>query len=420
MRTYCFLSVLVVAFSFSPLIAAADKDAKQGAGASHPQSPPTVVYLNKSLDWDLCAGGDEAHRKPLPREFFRQALLIAARDQLGLSTRDAWLGDPMPTGGNNAPFDLRTKYEPSTPVEILRGYPPAPPLVKRYELKLNGDLPYLAAEAEKLSRTKFVEALKEAGFSGKANPWTPEAKMPDHIEPLLCEMTFTSQFQALRELHEAIHCGGESPALLGGLVRGYANLGVLTEYLWHPEHKAFKARAWLYAERMVARDEHSALARWHRAYAMALIGMHKAALEDLDAADKEAKTAGAKGPLPPAWAPVLRAYCHYDIDRLAAEGPASAQGQLAGLLAYCSARLAQNGGVMQAKATELLPWMPGCYRLRHGQCISGDYQSRRRGAATASKVFAERLYGRLLAMPGLPAGAAAIAKQRPAAKGLLD
>ena len=208
----------------------------------------------------LCAGGDEAHRKPLPREFFRQALLIAARDQLGLSTRDAWLGDPMPTGGNNAPFDLRTKYEPSTPVEILRGYPPAPPLVKRYELKLNGDLPYLAAEAEKLSRTKFVEALKEAGFSGKANPWTPEAKMPDHIEPLLCEMTFTSQFQALRELHEAIHCGGESPALLGGLVRGYANLGVLTEYLWHPEHKAFKARAWLYAERMVARDEHSALA----------------------------------------------------------------------------------------------------------------------------------------------------------------
>ena len=29
MRTSCFLSVLVVAFSFSPLIAAADKDVKQ-------------------------------------------------------------------------------------------------------------------------------------------------------------------------------------------------------------------------------------------------------------------------------------------------------------------------------------------------------------------------------------------------------
>ena len=76
-----------------------------------------MVYLNKSLDWDLCAGGDQAHRKPLPREFFRQALLIAARDRLGFSTRDAWLGDPMPTGGNNAHFNMRKKYVsvPPTP-----------------------------------------------------------------------------------------------------------------------------------------------------------------------------------------------------------------------------------------------------------------------------------------------------------------
>ena len=296
-------------------------------------------------------------------------------------------------------------------------------MFKRYELKLNGHLPYLAAEAEKLSRTTLVELLKEAGFSGKANQWKPDATMPAHVEPLLAEMTFTSQFQAVRELHEAIHGGGESPALLGGLVRGYANLALLTEYLWHPEHKVFKARALLYARRMVARDEHSAQARWHRAYALAVIGLHKDALDDLDAAEKEAKAAGASAAAQPAWAPLVRAYCHYDIDRLAAEGPTSAQGQLAGLLAFCSAELAHHPKVATAKAAELLPWMPECYRLYYVQCLPenpeflGDVQQ---GADTAAKVFGERLYGRLLAMPGLPEGAAAIAKQRPAAKGLLD
>ena len=378
-----------------------------------------MVYLNKSLKWAFCAG-DDAHRLPFPRELFRQALLIAARDELGLTTRDAWLGDPMPTQGSNAPLDLRMKYEPSTPLEILRGYQAEPPLVKRYELKLNGHLPYLAAEAENLSRTKFVEVLKEAGFSGKANQWKPDAKLPERIENLLVNMTFTSQFQALRELHEAIRGGGESPALLGGLVRGYANLGLLTEYLWHPEHKVFNARALLYAQRIVARDEHSALGRWHRAYALALLGLHKDALDDLDAAEKEAKAAGAGAAAQPPWAPLLREYCRYDIDRLTADGAGTSQGQLAGLLAYCSAELAHNPQVALAKAAELLPWMPQCYRLYHGLCDSSDQNELRRAAPAAAKVFAETLYARLLAMPGLPERAAAIAKPRGVGKGLLE
>ena len=67
MKTSFFISVLVVTFSLFPFVgvAAADKDAKKDADAKKPQSPPTVVYLDRSLDWDLCAGGDEAHRQPL-------------------------------------------------------------------------------------------------------------------------------------------------------------------------------------------------------------------------------------------------------------------------------------------------------------------------------------------------------------------
>ena len=323
MKTSFFNSVLVAMFSFSAFVgfgvaAAADKDVKKGADATKPQSPPTVVYLDKSLEWDI-ATGEDGHRSRLVREFFRQAFLIAARDELQLTTRDAWLGDAMPGEGDDPPFDLKSQPVPGTPLQVLRGYLPNAKDVKRYELKLRGDLPYLVTEAEKLSRTKFVESLRAAGYSGKANVWKADAPLPDRIESLLVEMNFISQFQAVRELHEAIHSGGESPALLGGLVRGYANLGLLTEYLWHPEHKVFKARALLYAQRMVVRGEHSAQARWHRAYARSLVGLHKAALEDLDAAEKEAKAAAAASDRsPPAWTPLLRAYRHYDLDRLSA------------------------------------------------------------------------------------------------------
>ena len=315
MRPRAWFPVFVVTFSLVSLTAAG-LAAATDANANPP--PRGVVYLDKSLEWEI-ATGEDGHKSRLVREFFRQAFLIAARDELRLTTRDAWLGDPMPSEGDAPPFDLKTQPVPGTPLQVFRGFPPNAKVVKRYELKLRGDLPYLVTQAEKLSRTKFVEALRAAGFSGKANAWKADAPLPDGIENLLVEMNFISQFQAVRELHEAIHSGGESPALLGGLVRGYANLGLLTEYLWHPEHKVFKARALLYAQRMVVRGEHSAQARWHRAYARSLVGLHKAALEDLDAAEKEAKTAaGASDRSPPAWAPLLRAYCHYDLDRLSA------------------------------------------------------------------------------------------------------
>ena len=58
--------------------------------------PPKVVYLEKSRGWGLMPEG-KVHQGILARELFRQALLIAARDELGLLTRDAWLGDAMPT-----------------------------------------------------------------------------------------------------------------------------------------------------------------------------------------------------------------------------------------------------------------------------------------------------------------------------------
>ena len=322
--------------------------------------------------------------------------------------------------GNNAPFELRTNCAKGSPLEILRGFGPKPPLYKQYAWNLNGDIPYLAAEAEKLSRTKLVDVLKEAGFTGKANEWNRNAALPDGIEQLLSEMVFTSQFHAVRELHAAIAARGESPALLGGLVRGYANLGLLTEYHWHPAHRSFKARALLYAQRMAARDEKSAWTRWHRAYALALIGLHKFALEDIEAAAKDAKSAAARAPAEPAWVAIIKAYCHYDLDRLAALRAGSPQAQLAGLLAYCSAELAGNTKIAVSKAKELLPSMPECYPFYDGLCANGDLDEIQQGASRRQTCWATKLYPELAAMSGLPESVTEILKQGGGGKGFLE
>ena len=79
---------------------------------------------------------------------------------------------------------------------MRRGYGLKPPVYKEYKLTLKGNVPYLAAEAEKLSRTWFLDVLKQAGFSGKANQWNPDAAVPDEIEKLLTDMSFIAQFYA--------------------------------------------------------------------------------------------------------------------------------------------------------------------------------------------------------------------------------
>ena len=224
----------------------------------------------------------------------------------------------------------------------------------------------------------------------------------------------------MRELHAAIAAGGESPALLAALVRGYTNLGMLTEYHWHPAHRSFKARALLYAQRMAAHDEKSAWTRWHRAYALAIIGLHKFALEDIEAAERDAKTAAAKAPAEPAWVPIITAYCHYDLDRLTALGAGSSQAQLAGLLAFCSAELADNSTLASAQARKFLPSMPECYRLYDGLCAYGDLDEIQQGALTPADVLGAKLYPDLAAISGLPESVTEILKQGGGGKGVLE
>ena len=65
-------------------------------------------------------------------------------------------------------------------------------------------------------------------------------------------------------------------------MRGYANLGLLTEFQWDAASAAYKALALLYAQRLVASQPESAQAFWHRAYAEVLASIPWLANDDID------------------------------------------------------------------------------------------------------------------------------------------
>jgi tetratricopeptide (TPR) repeat protein len=390
--------------------------------AGQPDAQPGTVYLSKSVRWTLSAGKRKQHQGQLAREIVRQALLIAAREELGLTTRDAWLGDPMPSARDNAPLDLEaTPGEPSR-VTILRGSGPNRAAIGHHDLDVAAGLDYrkLVVDMEGLSRREFVAALKQAGFAGKPNPLRTDLAVPEQIEKLLTEMTFTSQFQALRELHKTVRAQGESPALLGALVRGYANLGMLTEFHWYPAHKVFKARALLYAQRMLARRPDSRWAGWHRAYAFALAGLHQWALADLQAAAQQQEAAPEKdGTQPPPWVALIGAHCRYEISGLDPNKTDPACRQLAHLLAFNSLRLSQSGRGALEEALTALQSMPECYRLHEGACERGDVGIGHSVTLTGLMTAGQRLYARLAAMPDLPEDVRKIVRQRNAGGGVL-
>ena len=119
----------------------------------------------------------DARQAILARELVRQAVLIAARDELGLSTRDQVLGDQPVAIQENKRVELTTVVAPGVdgPIRVLIRRiaedrvesildhelldPKAPP----------DDLAKLAEIAEAMSRTKIPGVLRKLGLEGKPN-----------------------------------------------------------------------------------------------------------------------------------------------------------------------------------------------------------------------------------------------------------
>ena len=219
----------------------------------------------------------------LERELILQAVLIAARDELGLPTRDEILDDaPLGQGqGAGAPVELAILFRAAECHALVRrGAGEKAEIVQKHDLGTNPDggnySPRLTVTAETLSRTEFPALLKQLGVQGEPNKVRDDAPVPPGVDTRLETLSMVETFAAVRALHEAIRTDGESSARLAALARAYAQLGMLTEFHWSPAHRVFKARALLYAERLNARNANtkSAQALRSRAFVRALVGRH--------------------------------------------------------------------------------------------------------------------------------------------------
>jgi hypothetical protein len=265
----------------------------------------------------------------LIREQVRQAILMAAREDMGLTTRDEALRefDFLAAGADVTDVRLDVDLSKRVLIEVFR----AGSKVWSGEMQISNDIRLhmpLTDRCNDYSHKEFVEALKAAGFHQTERPKAPEhAELADGIAARMFEMNFVSQFEAVRRLHEQARTQGQSWETLSALTRTYAILGALTEKQWYAADRVFKARALLYAQRLRRAYPLSAEALWNRAFARALTGFYGAALDDIKEAQKE-KYSASRPATPPAWLAEIDAFCRYDVTALqniAKQQPAEAQ-----------------------------------------------------------------------------------------------
>lgn len=384
------------------------------------KAPDAVVYFERPDPFD--ENSRETVTGLLRRELYRQAVLLTARDEFGLTTRDALLGEfppeDLPPLTNRfrvnarlvrgSPHELKVECGPTAASRVIWKAEAATPSVDN---EWPADA-MLAAEA--YSRSGFVAALKRAGFKPKPNPIDAKASVPQEVENLVQQMTFTAQFAAVRRLHDVIRTKGESDATLGALSRAYANLGMLTEVQWGGLTWAFKARGLLYAERLRQRDPTSPSGHWVRAYAGALAGIHNTALDDLKEADRvRGKTVA------PDWVGLVDALCRFDGAKLKAmsDGPWA---DAAAVFRFLTIENTGNANLSIAAGRDALKRAPECYRVHDSLAQTGGVGFMHGSTLAGSEELSKTLTTRVGEMPGLPESVAGALKPDAPESAVLD
>ena len=432
-------------------------------------APPKCVMLTTQMlqEWDVFAV-----QGMLTRELMRQSFLIAARDELGLSTRDQTLREtfavaqpqagfrpalelqgavdvsrafrltlfrnridaakqaaaakpstspaPLGRGGDcEVLFDERVAFESPQPARSKD----APPQVR--QTLSASDFPELSAEVERLSRTAYVQALKKAGYTGQRNTWKADEKISADLEADVAEFDLIRLWSAIRRLHGLLRTSGESPVRLAALSRAYANLGSVTEVFWSPAHKAFKARALLYAERLVSKSTAHPEALRVRAYARMLTGMHADALRDLSAADDIEKRDRPKSlGIATEWSGAVRAAAEFDrgtlmkLAQFPKESDAKpANAKLANLAEYFLVVNTADNDVLllrQAVAMPRLERRPDCLRTIELLASLENVGSNRLAVEQFMADLPNVMYDRIAALDNLPSSVRDVLKTRPA------
>jgi tetratricopeptide (TPR) repeat protein len=352
-----------------------------------------------------------AERGMLLRELVRQAILLAAREELGLSTRDESLRE-RGSGGERPgplPFDVLVHIQEGGLVNIIlfRFVDGRPETLWEKVFSLSGDdlILALVEESERFSRDELPAALQRAGLKGQASAHHPAGVADAEVAPLLDEMHPLAQFSAARRLHAQLRSEGETPERLADLSRAYANLGALTQHHCSPASKAYQARALLYAERAVRRWPASAPAVAGRAYARGMIGLHQAALDDLLAAER---TPDGDSTTNHPHLLAIRAFCQFDLDKLEGDLPRESR-QLNRLLKLLAIERYSGTAPIVSAAEDLLALVPDSDRAIDAIFAAGELGTRGQSTALAEDRTGPVLYRRLLQIEELPRKSGALA-----------
>ena len=275
-----------------------------------------VLYLHTEfLPYPDPAPSLLAHR--LEREVIRQALLMAARHELGITCYDQTLDEPAGSGDQVVSLILseRGSTTGNCHVKLYRyddNWRDTDPIwEKQYQTNPAGSELYamFIPLFEQASRDDFVEALKLAGL--EKQPAKPPSDPPARrlakgkatLPELMAKVDFVAQFGAAHALHAEIAHQGETPQRIQSLARAYAQLSLLSQHTWNSTSEAFAARAMLYAQRSAIATDHRPDSLWTRAYVWALTGSWQNAEADLKlvataAAANEPEPAGDNPPTP--------------------------------------------------------------------------------------------------------------------------
>lgn len=379
-----------------------------------PTSPPTRVSISTHEPPEpRAAGRYRARFGLLLREYVRQGLFLAARDQLGLEVVDESLGDTPGEGVLHlhvAVTSLDDAPRSWMGITVFVVEEDGPHVVWEYQGKCGGRVNSFYQSAvetvEELSRTGFVQALKQAGCQGQPRPSVPDGNVPNSVTENLATLNAISQYAAVRQLHTLIDESGASPERVAALARGYAALGSLTERFWSRMSKAFKARALLYARRLCVETDDSFPAVWTEAYVQTLCGRHSQAGQRIEQALQrlEAAKLDAASPPPevPEWVPLLKAFVTYDSGALKTfreEGPNKALARYLWLLS-----LEHHGGPnVTAKAVQsLLEEVPECFRAVDTLATTSSLGLSRAAVQQGESFFSQTVYDRVRSVRGLP------------------
>ena len=236
-------------------------------------------------------------RPVLVRELLRQALLIAARDELGLSTSDEVLAATVGPEAERLVLrpNLHIKADASD-AEFGVYSADGDEAVWKHETKAiytDVEVGVLSRDMQKFSRNEFPALLSRLGLKAnavsplsnanlRANAKKMDAEKLRTIRDLHNDFEIFPQCIAIQLLHSAIQNHGNDAELLCMLAKSYANLFLLTEPLVDGVPQAIAARALLYGDRVVDLFPDDVQARWSRGYAHALVGSLITAEKDLD------------------------------------------------------------------------------------------------------------------------------------------